>query len=125
MNPEKKQVVSEVIIVALFLICGALFFTWKGARSDLALERANISTITTQRDRAAQFFDNFVRVVLRSNGDIDFEARLKLENEARAIGAQEILVKWQAFTKSKTEKEAQIAVIDLLESISNELTGSK
>ena len=122
MHLGKTKVWLEIIIVILVLVSGALFVKWQTAKSDLAYARESASEIVSRRDRTTQFLKDFVGVVLRANGDIVFEARLKLENAARAIGSPEILAKWQAFTKSKTEADAQKAVIDLLEATSNELT---
>jgi len=56
------------------------------------------------------FEQNFVDKVLKAEGEIDFETRLNLESEVRALDDEEILLAWQAFTSSETEKQAQTAV---------------
>lgn len=54
------------------------------------------------------FFSHlFVDKVLSASGEVNFEDRLKLENAVRDINDQNILSRWQKFTNSKTDTEAQ------------------
>jgi predicted DNA-binding helix-hairpin-helix protein len=60
------------------------------------------------------FYQMFVEKVLKSQGEISFETRLKLENSIRDIGDDALLNQWNKFVASKTEPEAQQEVVNLL-----------
>ena len=118
---DRKIVYLEVFIVIFALLSGILFFRLQSAKQEIAIAKTANEQIMGARQRTAQFFAHFVTAVLHGEANLDFEERLKLENEARTIGSPEILAKWQAFTASKTEATAQVSVVALLESIANEL----
>ncbi|MDD5043608.1 MAG: hypothetical protein PHD51_02975 [Patescibacteria group bacterium] len=65
--------------------------------------------------KVLSFTNLFIKHVLKAQGEVDFETRLKLENAVREIDDQEILAQWQKFTESRTEAEAQLEVKNLLE----------
>lgn len=65
------------------------------------------------------FTKNFIAKVLK--GEVDFETRLKLENEVRELNDKDILITWQKFTAAKSEIEAQMAVKNLLALLSDKL----
>jgi hypothetical protein len=60
------------------------------------------------------FTKMFVNEVLKTNKEVDFDTRLKLENAVRDTKDEEILVAWKMFIDSKTEIEAQKNVKNLL-----------
>ena len=66
-------------------------------------------------EKVLNFTKFFIEKVLKAQGEVDFETRLKLENAVREIGDPEILTQWQKFVDSKTESEAQQEVQNLLE----------
>src|SRR3989344_1546582 len=113
----------EVLVVILVLITGILLFKWEGAKQDVVLARTAVLEVEGRRSRTADFFAHFVSSILVKQSNIDFEERLKLESEARAIVSAGILARWQAFTSSKTEADAQEAVVELLSAIAEELGG--
>jgi hypothetical protein len=75
----------------------------------------------TKNERIINFLKLFITKVLKAEGEVDFETRLKLENAVREIQDKEILDQWTKFTESKTEEEAQRNVKDLLEILVNKL----
>ena len=63
----------------------------------------------------------FITQVLRADGEVDFETRLKLENAVRELNDQNILAQWQKFVESETEEEAQEEVKNLLGMLVNKI----
>ena len=60
------------------------------------------------------FLNLFIEKVLKSNQEITFEDRLKLENAVRDINDPEILATWEQFTGGTNEAENQKGVKELL-----------
>jgi hypothetical protein len=75
----------------------------------------------TKNEKIINFLKLFITKVLKAEGEVDFETRLKLENAVREIQDKEILDQWIKFTESKTEDESQKNVKDLLEILVNKL----
>jgi len=84
-------------------------------------EKSVIIFPNTKNERIINFLKLFIAKILKAEGEIDFETRLKLENAVREIQDKEILDQWTKFTESKTEEEAQKNVKDLLEILVNKL----
>ncbi len=105
---------STIVIVALILISAFLVVRISSISAELASARAEIAEHTTDRQVVA-FLGLFIDRVLQSDEPVDFDTRLKLENDVRAMNDPSILAQWNAFTASKSEAEAQEAVKDLLD----------
>lgn len=100
------------IIVALLLILAAVTtgLLIQSKNQQRQLEAAAAST----NKPVLTFTKNFIDKVLKAEKEVDFDSRLKLENDVRELKDEAILAQWQKFTGSKTELEAQTAVKDLL-----------
>ena len=114
----KSVPLSNVIfvIVILFLLIGDIFFIYKCSSLQAEANRNELALQGQETNgKVLEFTKLFVSRVLKSDTEIDFETRLKLENAVRDLDDQEILAQWQKFIDSKTEQEAQVEVKGLLE----------
>ena len=73
--------------------------------------------ISSQRynDLNINFLKMFIKQVIKSDKEVDFDTRLKLENSIRSLNDAELLAQWQKFANSNGEEEAQKKVKNLLE----------
>ena len=111
-----------LIIIILILIAGNVFFGLKysAVQKELKLTRATLETQQTN-EKVLEFTKLFIEKVLKTEIEVDFETRLKLENAVRNLGDEEILAQWNRFVDSKTEAEAQTEVKNLLEMLVNKI----
>ncbi len=102
----------------LLLIVGNVFFgiQYINLKSKLSAIATKAETQVMDK-KMLEFAKLFIEKVLKAKGEIDFETRLQLENAVRDLKDQDILNKWQAFTESNTEGDAQIGAKDLLGSL--------
>ena len=70
--------------------------------------------LSVDANKSFVFMRDFISNVVGSSSEVDFESRLRLENEVRALNDSEILSQWKAFVASKNEREAQAHVLDIL-----------
>jgi len=73
-------------------------------------------------DRVLHFADLFVSKVLRAEGEISFEERLKIENAVRETQDPEILAQWEKFVGAKTEQVAREEIKNLLQLIVDKIS---
>lgn len=116
---DKTKVMLVVVVV--ILLGGVIFLGMKNISLQKELLEARSAQSEEMHSRLdLQFLKLFVEKVLDANGkEVDFETRLKLENEARRLGDQEILAQWQKFTNSQSEADAQQQVRGLLKLLVN------
>lgn len=113
MNKKLTILLSAAILLLLLsnVFFAVRYFMVKDAfletKADLKTQQINEKTL--------DFTGLFIKEVLKSESEVDFETRLKLENAVREIGDEEILNQWNNFTKSETEEKAQENVEILLE----------
>ncbi|MDP2629574.1 MAG: hypothetical protein Q8P45_02635 [Candidatus Harrisonbacteria bacterium] len=111
-------------IVILILVMSNVYFA---LQVDQLRHELKVQTINQQHQKTStavvDFMDFFIDRVLRAEGDIDFETRLKLESDVRQLEDEEILIRWQNFTSSQSEPEAQAAVKELLGILINRIKG--
>ncbi len=116
---KQTKILSIVIIV---LIASNIFFA---AKYFLLREEFNqvkaIANAKNTNEKALNFTKLFVAEVLKADGEVDFETRLKLENAVRELNNDEILSQWQKFIESETEEDAQVEVKNLLEMLIKEI----
>jgi hypothetical protein len=114
---NQKSILNKIIIV--ILIAGNVFlgFQYFAIKKSVAVVLQN----QVFNDKVLVFTKLFIEKVLKTDKEVDFETRLKLENSVRDLNNEEILAKWQKFTESKTEEEAQIEVKDLLQMLVNNI----
>ena len=111
---NRKNIV--IVIVFIVLLAGNLYFGWRSLSSsgEIANARAIIAAKQSS-NRNLDFLQMFVKNVIKSDKEVDFDTRLKLENAVRELNDNEVLEKWQRFVDSKDEIEAQNNVKDLLD----------
>lgn len=113
----KSKAFWVVIFLVLFgtsVLFALLYFQTnkelQGTKSTLSAQRYNAKYL--------DFLKMFIKLVIKSDKEVDFETRLKLENNVRELSAEyndtEILLQWQKFVASTNESEAQKNVKDLL-----------
>ena len=111
---SKQKTVLTIII--LILLASNTFFVSKYSEAQKELRETKIALENQWgNEEILGFTKLFITEVLKSETEIDFEARLKLENAVRNLDDEEILIQWQKFTESKTEADAQEEVKNLLE----------
>jgi len=76
-------------------------------QQELARQKTNAKVVN--------FLNLFIQKVLKTDKEISFEDRLKLENAIRDINDPEILQKWEEFTGGTNEAQIQDGVKNLLE----------
>ena len=110
------------IVLIIVLIAGNIFFISKflGLKKELQKEESK-TEIQNFNGKVLSFTQLFIEKVLKSDTEVDFETRLKLENAVRDLDDLEILNKWQIFIESQTEAEAQENVKNLLEILINKI----
>ena len=112
-----KKLHLGVILLVVLLVASTLFFGYRAYVLDGELDRlkasgADVAPLLNQP--VLNFSRLFVEKVLEAEAEIDFETRLELENAVRDLNDVEILAKWNDFTKSDVEAEAQKNVRALL-----------
>ena len=114
-----KQNTILIIIIAL-LIASNVFFGVKYISIQKEFQQTQ-TALETQKAQAQfneknlEFTKLFIQKVLKAETEVDFEARLKLENSVRDLEDEEILSQWNKFIDSKTDDEAQTQEKNLLE----------
>ena len=115
-NTSKKNIIVAGVIAVLLLgniIFGVNYFLQEKETADL---QKQIETQKTN-EKVVRFLDIFIQKVLKTDKEVSFEDRLKLENAIRDINDPELLAKWEAFTNGTNEAQIQQGVKDLLEAI--------
>ncbi len=104
-----------IFVVIMFLLAGNIFWAldYIVAQKQLKDLRAQITT-QNKNNKPLLFLQAFVEQVIKSDKEVSFETRLKLENDVREIGDEKILAQWQTFINSKNETEVQNNVKELL-----------
>ena len=104
---------AVTVLVLVFFYLGFQYFTQakelKEIQGQIKIQQNNAKIIS--------FLDLFIQKVLKSDKEISFEDRLKLENAIRAINDTELLSKWEQFTGGTNEAQIQQGVKDLLEAL--------
>jgi hypothetical protein len=114
---------TEILIFILILLLIFSNFFWYISFSNLKfqLQAQKASRSPQFNEKVLNFLSLFIENVLKAEKEVDFETRLKLENDVREIGDKEILDQWNKFVNSQTETEAQQNVKDLLELLVNKI----
>lgn len=109
-------------IILLVLVAGNIVFAAKYFSAVKELAQAQAVNAEKQKSRKIlEFNKQFIEEVLGGGKEVNFEARLKLENSVRSLNDEEILSDWQSFTKSKDADEAQTNVLILLKALANKM----
>jgi hypothetical protein len=118
---NQKAILNRIIVI--ILLVGNIFLGFK--YFTLKKEVEIISQNQVFNDKVLLFTQLFIEKVLKTETEVNFETRLKLENLVRELNNEEILNKWQKFIESETEVEAQIEVKDLLQILVNSIKVNK
>ena len=110
------------VVVFLVLLGGNVLFATLYFQTTKELEGIKV-IVSSQRynDLAINFLKLFIKQVIKSNKEVDFDTRLKLENSVRDLKDAELLAQWQKFVSSQNETDAQTNVKDLLEMLVNKI----
>jgi len=104
------------VVFILILLAGSVFFWMRYSAAQQELEQTQEAlAVKKTNEKILDFTKLFIEKVLKAEGEIDFETRLSLENAVRGLDDGEILARWQKFTESQTEADAQTEVKNLLE----------
>jgi len=104
------------IIIIGVLIIGNVFFGLKYFYISKELQEIKLTQIKVElNQKVVNFTTLFIKKVLQTDKEVDFETRLSLENAVRDLKDEDIMAEWTNFIGSKTEIEAQNSVKKLLE----------
>jgi len=119
---QSRRFHSLLVIVIIALALGIIGLTVyvRSLRQEITEKKID-GPESSQHEKLLVFMDDFIKLVLNAEGEVDFETRLKLENEVRDINDPEVLTAWKAFVASGDETEAQKKVIALLQLIVKKL----
>ena len=115
---------SKIIALAAFLILltGNVVLGVKYALLAGELRQTQTAAATEKLNAGVlEFSKLFIAKVLKAETEVDFETRLKLENQIRNLKDEKLLSQWIAFVESQTETEAQENVKNLLEMLINKI----
>ncbi|MBN1584877.1 hypothetical protein JW899_00735 [Candidatus Uhrbacteria bacterium] len=111
MNKPKTTPVLVAVLLVGTVFLGVRYFS---VAKELRQTRSALQTQTVN-EKVLEFTKFFIGEVLRADGEIDFDTRLKLEIAVGNLDDGEILSQWKRFVGSETEAEAQEEVKNLLE----------
>jgi len=111
MNRFNKKILILIFLLLASNIVWGLEYVSK--KSQLVKAQNELSTII-QNKKILAFQKLFVEKVLRTNGTVDFNTRVELQNAVTDIHDESITETWNAFLSAKTESEGQNRVKDLL-----------
>ncbi|MES3030874.1 MAG: hypothetical protein V4697_00475 [Patescibacteria group bacterium] len=118
-NSNKRGMTTIGVVVMVVLIVGNIFFATMWIKSN-----SKLKVVTASREAEvahATFMVNFIEKVLKTENEVAFEDRLKLENEVRALDNKEVFDQWKKFVESETPTIAQVNLKDLLASIARSI----
>lgn len=124
MNDQRILII--LLVLLLVVSNGFWFFQYlnlqKNVQKKLDESKSTLQFSENKNEKILNFLKLIIKDILKSEKEVDFETRLKLENAVREIKDNEILDQWQKFTQSQTEESAQKNFKDLLELLINKIT---
>ncbi len=118
---------QKIIFLAVILIILATnaFFAFEFAKMQKELNQTKVALENSQKNEQILNFNRlFIKKILKSDKEVDFETRLELENAVRNLKDDEILNQWKKFTEAEDENEAQREVKNLLWLLVNKINTS-
>lgn len=113
---KKNRGVRAVLVVFIVLLLAALGVAgvgyWEKLRLSQSLEQKLADNFA--KEKYAAFNQMFVREVIVSKDQVNFETRLTLENAVRDLKDGEVFEAWNKFAESETSSAAQEAIKKLL-----------
>lgn len=117
---EKKKIILAVI--TLIIVFGVVFLGVVYFLQEQKIQRLQKELNARQTNvKIVNFLDTFVKKVLKAEGEVSFEDRLKLENAVRDLNDKELLSLWEKFTQAQTSEQIQQNVKNLLEGLVNKI----
>lgn len=105
-----NKIICISIIIVLLII--SIFFGLQFYFNQQQIQK--YSAVNLHNSRVIAFDKLFVDKVLRAQGEVSYEDRLKLQNAIVIINDEDLMNHWNRFLGSKTEQEAQMNVLDIL-----------
>lgn len=111
---KNQKIILGVIII---LLLGNLFWAinyfggWKNG------VQKHYEQIQKNNAEVSDFIKLLIIKVLRSDAEVSFEDRLKLEESVREFNDSKILEKWQNFVNANNESEGRKKLLDLLDGL--------
>lgn len=107
------DIIAGIIIALLVMSNVFMYLSYADMKEGVKL-RQQKQVVALTNEKILSFSKMFIEKVLKAEGEIDFETRLKLESAVRDLQDEEVFRAWQKFTNSTTEREAQQSVKSLL-----------
>ena len=101
-----------LIIVIIILLVSNAYFSFKYFSTQEQLEK--ILSINRVNAKIIVFNKLFVHNVLKNEGEVSYEDRLRIENAVIETRDKEIIDGWHDFLDSRTEAQAQEGTKNLL-----------
>jgi len=114
MFDDKKIKLVMYVVIILLIGMNVLFIVKYNSARKASSEAVSALENQKVNEKVLEFTELFIDKVIRAQGEIDFETRLKLEEAVRKIGDEAILAQWQKFVGSNTSGDAQAEVKELL-----------
>ncbi len=104
------------ILITLFVslavnIAGAVNYMRDRDRVQMTIEE---KIEQARRKKTVDFLKIFIVKVVKAQGEVGFDDRLKLENAVRELDDAIVLAKWKEFVDSKQSEDAQNNLKELL-----------
>lgn len=108
-----------IIVLIVILLAGNIIFGLSYFSAQQHLEK--FSKDSQVNSKIANLSTLFIQKVLKTQGEVTPEDRLKLENAVYNTGDSQIISAWQSFTASSTEQDAQLGALNLLSMFSSKI----
>lgn len=117
---DKKKII--LIAIALIVAFGVISLSVGYFLQAQKIQRLQKELNARQTNaKLVSFLDTFIKKVLKAEGEVSFEDRLKLENAIRDLNDKELLFLWESFTQAPTTEQIQQNVKNLLEGLVNKI----
>lgn len=118
LNPRILKLVAITLLAAVVIIlAGQCYVFYQNFQAQKSLNQNY-----QYNEKVLDFTKLFIAKVIKAQGDVSFDDRLKLENAVRDINDKSVFEQWQKFTDAKTDIDAQQSVKDLLEMLVNKIS---
>ncbi len=107
-----RATIVAVLLAFIIFLCAQYYLQVQELqllKKELQYEQVN--------QKITGFLNLFIAKVLKAEGEVSFEDRLKLENTIRDLNDRELLRLWEKFTQAQTVYEIQQSVKDLLQAL--------
>jgi len=113
---DRKGIVF--LIIVSFFLGGLVFYASETYILKNKSEKTEFKiTVQEKNIKIVSFLNLFIDKVLKTNEEVSFEDRLKLENAIRDIQDKDILFIWEKFTQAETSDDVQKYCKELLEAL--------